>query len=1081
MDYPPHWSRLSFSHISQILRELWNGNIVLRLSLVFSLTATFVIGCWAGVWPSRVYASPNQQTNAAPVSQNQVVTAPLSSLTSADSWLNLHSTLLPAATSSIDGMGVQRFYTYITDHLSSNMEIKINVGNGNVVLHVTNLHIKGTLLDLSLESYYNSESGPSSEIGPRWQLNTAADVNLGFNSDGTVRFNGPTGNSALFAPDGNGGFVDPPGLDATLFKSGDANTPYHLRYHKTGERLEFNAGGRLVRDEEQNGNGIDFTYDASHRVTTATDTQGRVVTFTYNTAGQLTTITDPSGRAVSYSYDSSGNLISSTDPAGNVTSYAYAPGTSNIVQITDPLGNTTKLTYGGSGGQIRTLTDPTGAVTSFTFNSDDTTVVTDARGNKTTYLHDGSIRITKVTDALGHTQSTTYTPDSNVASFTDPLSNVTTYSYDVNNNMTTASWPTGAKYTYTYDNENLPFYPTTQTDPQGNKLSYTYNGNGDLTQVRDSTDGGTGSTTQYNYNANGTIASMTDPGGNITTYSYDSAGNLIKTTPPSPMGATTLTYDTLSRLTSVTDGKGQTTTYTYDALDRIVKATYADGSSVNYSYDADGNALTESDSTGTTTLRYDAANRLLSKTLPGGNVLSYAYDAVGNPLSFTDAGGTVSYSYNAVNLLTTLTEPGGAQTLFTYNAKDERTSIQYPNNVTIGISYNGAGQQTIINAKRNGTLLAGYSYNYGGKALRQSMTDQATNQQTNYQYDTLNRLTNAGVFNGGTKVDNFHYSYDLRGNIVAQTLGLNGAQVNFTYNAADELVSTSQGVTYSYDANGNRTAVSQGIVTLVYNAMNQTTAINGTQMAYTGADQTQRVQAGTISYVNGPQGISSQSDSSGTTYFTRDAKGQLLSERTPSGTFYYLFDALGSIVGLTDSSGNLVGGTRYRYDPYGNLLSTISSPVLQANPWRYAGGYFDSSSGYDKFGARYYDPAVGRWTQLDPLQGNPHDPTAQNRCAYANEDPVNRTDSSGKASWLDKFGFCMASIPGEILLQVIGGILTAIGAIAGGWAGLIALGALGAAVTAPAWLGPVAAWLALIGASVYLGAVLGCILGATFG
>ncbi len=56
----------------------------------------------------------------------------------------------------------------------------------------------------------------------------------------------------------------------------------------------------------------------------------------------------------------------------------------------------------------------------------------------------------------------------------------------------------------------------------------------------------------------------------------------------------------------------------------------------------------------------------------------------------------------------------------------------------------------------------------------------------------------------------------------------------------------------------------------------------------------------------------------------------------------------------------------YQYDPYGNLTSSTGSV---ANPWRFAGGYFDSGTGLYKFGARYYDPTLGRWSQQDPLRG----------------------------------------------------------------------------------------------------------------
>ena len=66
------------------------------------------------------------------------------------------------------------------------------------------------------------------------------------------------------------------------------------------------------------------------------------------------------------------------------------------------------------------------------------------------------------------------------------------------------------------------------------------------------------------------------------------------------------------------------------------------------------------------------------------------------------------------------------------------------------------------------------------------------------------------------------------------------------------------------------------------------------------------------------------------------------------------------------------------------------------NPWRYASGYLDSSTGLYKFGARYDDPTIGRWTQQDPLAGRLSDPTSLNRYGYAEDDPVNLVDPSGK-------------------------------------------------------------------------------------
>jgi RHS repeat-associated protein len=86
----------------------------------------------------------------------------------------------------------------------------------------------------------------------------------------------------------------------------------------------------------------------------------------------------------------------------------------------------------------------------------------------------------------------------------------------------------------------------------------------------------------------------------------------------------------------------------------------------------------------------------------------------------------------------------------------------------------------------------------------------------------------------------------------------------------------------------------------------------------------------------------------------------LVNERLPNGTKdYYLFDGLGSIVGLTASNGSEANA--YDFDAYGVILNETT---CVANPRQYAGGSFKSRTGLVKFGTRYYNPQLGRWTQL---------------------------------------------------------------------------------------------------------------------
>ena len=195
--------------------------------------------------------------------------------------------------------------------------------------------------------------------------------------------------------------------------------------------------------------------------------------------------------------------------------------------------------------------------------------------------------------------------------------------------------------------------------------------------------------------------------------------------------------------------------------------------------------------------------------------------------------------------------------------------------------------------------------------------------------------------------------------------------------------------TCTNDGNGNQTGCGTNYVE-TYNPRNQTTSTsspNGNLThQYAGADSTERVSTGgyhATTYTYNALGLGTEKDSLGNIIaYTRDNKGNLVSERTSSNSYHYLFDGLGSVVGLMDSNENLVDS--YLYDPYGVTEHQTGS---QYNPYQFASGYFDSYTLYYKYGTRYYD-RFGRWTQQDPVpSANPY--------VYANDDPVNVVDPSG--------------------------------------------------------------------------------------
>lgn len=110
-----------------------------------------------------------------------------------------------------------------------------------------------------------------------------------------------------------------------------------------------------------------------------------------------------------------------------------------------------------------------------------------------------------------------------------------------------------------------------------------------------------------------------------------------------------------------------------------------------------------------------------------------------------------------------------------------------------------------------------------------------------------------------------------------------------------------------------------------------------------------------------------------------------------NGLFYLLTDHLGSTsVSYRDSNGKTI---TQRYYAWG----TIRPGPGNALPTDYAftGQPLDETAGLYYYGARYYDPALGRFLQADTIVPDPTDSQSLNRYAYVLNNPVRYTDPSG--------------------------------------------------------------------------------------
>ena len=108
-------------------------------------------------------------------------------------------------------------------------------------------------------------------------------------------------------------------------------------------------------------------------------------------------------------------------------------------------------------------------------------------------------------------------------------------------------------------------------------------------------------------------------------------------------------------------------------------------------------------------------------------------------------------------------------------------------------------------------------------------------------------------------------------------------------------------------------------------------------------------------------------------------------------------DHLGSASLATDASGAKIVHSDTRYYPYGVTRPGLAGTGLSTDR-RFTGQREEVSLGFYDYGARQFDPALGRFLQADTLVPDPGNPQSLNRYAYTLNNPLRYTDPSGHFS-----------------------------------------------------------------------------------
>ena len=322
-----------------------------------------------------------------------------------------------------------------------------------------------------------------------------------------------------------------------------------------------------------------------------------------------------------------------------------------------------------------------------------------------------------------------------------------------------------------------------------------------------------------------------------------------------------------------------------------------------------------------------------------------------------------------------------------------------------------------------------------------------TSTEASYEYDKLNRLTRE---NNQRLGKTWTYGYDAGGNITSKkeyayaTTELDNAipieTQDYVYRASgwkDQLVSF-DGEQITYDASGNPTGYRGA--TLSYEggrrlkSYKKATDANAYEFTFdednlrltkkhkeaSGYDKTwtywhtdgklwgeritEKVQVGNFGILFWQDKVTEISYahlSTGLAGFT--VKEQVGTAAATTKSYLFRKNALGDIDAIYDTDMNLVG--EYVYDAWGNCTiettGTDNYAIMQLNPFRYRGYYWDKELNLYYLQTRYYDPETGRFINADNIGYALEYYEVLNNLnlySYCNNNPISNIDEDG-TSW----------------------------------------------------------------------------------
>ncbi|WP_146084118.1 RHS repeat-associated core domain-containing protein [Xanthomonas albilineans] len=617
----------------------------------------------------------------------------------------------------------------------------------------------------------------------------------------------------------------------------------------------------------------------------------------------------------SYTYYSSDDSACATSP----TTCTHRKG--ELWKVTNALGQVTEyLAYDGA-GRLLSVKDTNGVVTDYTYHPRGWLTARKVRGSDDSTESDD--RITRID----------YWPTGLVKQITQPDGGFTAFTYDGAHRLTDIADNAGNTVHYTLDNAGNRLKEDT-LDASGTlkrTLSRVYNQLGQLATQASAQ----GNPTDFGYDANGNITTITDALGHITQNHYDPLNRLASTLQDvgGIAAQTTFAYDALDHITQVTDPKGLNTTYAYNGLGDLTTLTSPDTGTTTYTYDSAGNRATQINARKLNTgYSYDALNRLSSAVYPDTRLnVSYTYDiapstcasgetyAIGRLSHMQDGSGGTDYCYDRFGNLVRKVQTTNGKVLvlrYAYTQSGKLSQLTYPDGAVVDYVRNARGQITEVGVTPSGGTrqvlltkatyypfgpVAGWSYGNGRPMQRVLDHD--------YRPQTITDTRRDGLAVG--------FGFDPGGNLSALTApGNTAAVVSLDYDALGRLTAFKDGPTgtvidgYTYDATGNRLSAKVNTITQTYaypTNSHQLSSVGSTVRSYDATGNTTAIGGTAEQLVYGANGRLAQVKRNGVVVanYAYNGHGEQVRQVGKTNT-YTLYDEAGHWLGDYDSNGAAV-------------------------------------------------------------------------------------------------------------------------------------------------------------------------------